>query len=52
VAPSTTSSRFEFGRSNFGDPFASWGNSVLVCEMQTVAPAHTGLLFSFVLPAS
>jgi uncharacterized protein YmfQ (DUF2313 family) len=36
-----------FGSSEFGEPYAQWGNTVLICELQRVAPAHTVLLFSF-----
>jgi uncharacterized protein YmfQ (DUF2313 family) len=52
VAPSTTATQFRCGASRCGDPLQSWGNAVLVCEMQAIAPAHKVLLFSFTLPAS
>jgi uncharacterized protein YmfQ (DUF2313 family) len=45
-APQFTIERFTFG-SGFGAPFASWGNTVLQCELQRLAPAHTTLLFSY-----
>ncbi len=31
----------------FGEPFATWGSTVLLCELQRLAPAHTTLMFSF-----
>ena len=37
----------EFGASNFGEPYAEWGNTVLQCELKRLAPAHTTLLFSY-----
>lgn len=46
-APSFTVEDFQFGRNNFGDPFASWGNTVLQCELQRLAPAHTTLIFNY-----
>jgi uncharacterized protein YmfQ (DUF2313 family) len=45
-APTFTINRLQFGGS-FGTPFASWGNNVLQCELQRIAPAHTTLLFSY-----
>jgi uncharacterized protein YmfQ (DUF2313 family) len=45
-APTFTVSRLQFGGA-FGSPFASWGNNVLQCELQTYSPAHTILLFQF-----
>ncbi|WP_241300461.1 YmfQ family protein [Burkholderia stabilis] len=30
-----------------GDALASWGNSVLECELRAVAPAHTILIFAY-----
>jgi uncharacterized protein YmfQ (DUF2313 family) len=32
---------------SFGTPFATWGNNVLQCELQRIAPAHTVLNFSY-----
>jgi uncharacterized protein YmfQ (DUF2313 family) len=45
-APSFTVTTFQFGGS-FGSAFAQWGNNVLQCELQTYAPAHTAVLFSY-----
>jgi uncharacterized protein YmfQ (DUF2313 family) len=45
-APTFTVNSFQFGGS-FGSPFANWGNNVLQCELQTYAPAHTTVLFSY-----
>jgi uncharacterized protein YmfQ (DUF2313 family) len=45
-APTFTINTLQFGGS-FGTPFASWGNNVLQCELQRIAPAHTTLLFSY-----
>jgi len=45
-APTFTISSLQFGGS-FGTPFASWGNNVLQCELQRLAPAHTTVLFSY-----
>ena len=45
-APTFTVNRLQFGGS-FGSPFATWGNNVLQCELQTYAPAHTAVLFSY-----
>lgn len=46
-APTFTVRYFTFGRDGFGEPFASWSNNVLQCELQRLAPAHTTLLFSY-----
>ena len=46
-APTFTITRFRFGTSAFGEPFAVWDNTVLLCEMKRLAPAHTVLLFNF-----
>lgn len=35
------------GQSVVGEPLATWGNDVLRCELQAIAPAHTTLLFNF-----
>jgi uncharacterized protein YmfQ (DUF2313 family) len=35
------------GQSAAGEPLATWGNEVLRCELQAIAPAHTTLLFNF-----
>jgi len=46
-APQFTVATFNFGTGHFGDPFASWGNTVLQCELQRLSPAHTTLLFNY-----
>jgi uncharacterized protein YmfQ (DUF2313 family) len=46
-APQFTVATFNFGTGYFGDPFASWGNTVLQCELQRLAPAHTTILFNY-----
>ncbi|ASD79175.1 YmfQ family protein [Burkholderia gladioli] len=40
-APQTTINYFRAGASAAGEPLASWGNAVLLCEMNTLKPAHT-----------
>lgn len=45
-APTFTINSLQFGGS-FGTLFASWGNNVLQCELQRIAPAHTTVLFSY-----
>ena len=45
-APTFTIASLQFGGA-FGIPFASWGNNVLQCELQRLAPAHTTVLFSY-----
>jgi uncharacterized protein YmfQ (DUF2313 family) len=45
-APTFTIDTLQFGGS-FGTSFASWGNTVLQCELQRYAPAHTLVLFSY-----
>lgn len=47
IAPLETVTRFAFGQSGFGEPFAAWSNAVLECELQARAPAHTILLFIY-----
>lgn len=46
-APLVSQEDFLFGASDFGDPFSTWGNAVLECELQRVKPAHTTLIFSY-----
>ncbi|KFX64272.1 tail protein [Burkholderia sp. K24] len=45
-APTFTVTNLQFGGS-FGTAFAAWGNNVLQCELQRLAPAHTTVLFSY-----
>jgi uncharacterized protein YmfQ (DUF2313 family) len=46
-APTFSIHYFEVGRDTVGEPLATWGNTVLQCELQRLAPAHTTLLFSY-----
>ena len=46
-APTFTIEYFRAGHGAAGDPLASWGNTVLQCELQRIAPAHTILLFKY-----
>jgi uncharacterized protein YmfQ (DUF2313 family) len=46
-APTFSLQRFEFGRNALGEPFQYWANTVLQCELQRLAPAHTFLIFSY-----
>ncbi|KVS52261.1 phage tail protein [Burkholderia cepacia] len=39
--PPSTINYFRASRSAAGEPLASWGNAVLLCEMNTLKPAHT-----------
>jgi uncharacterized protein YmfQ (DUF2313 family) len=45
-APTFTVKKFKAGDAA-GSPLATWGNTVLQCEMQRLAPAHTVLLFNY-----
>ncbi|WP_186200662.1 YmfQ family protein [Burkholderia gladioli] len=40
-APSNTINYFRASRSAVGEPLASWGNAVLLCEVTALKPAHT-----------
>ena len=46
-APAITVNAFRVGIDTVGEPLAQWGNTVLQCELQRLAPAHTVLLFSY-----
>lgn len=46
-APSFTVQPFLFGADGFGEPFANWQNTVLQCEIQRLAPAHTVVVFNY-----
>ena len=37
----------EYDSAHEGDPYQSWGNQVLECEMRRIAPAHTILQFAY-----
>ena len=38
---------FYFGIGVFGEPFRTWANSVLLCELDRLKPAHTALLLTY-----
>ncbi|HEY0276590.1 MAG TPA: putative phage tail protein, partial [Paenirhodobacter sp.] len=46
-APAIDVFYFRAGSGRAGDPLASWGSSVLQCELQRIAPAHTIPMFAF-----
>lgn len=46
-APTFSIEYFQFGHDTFGEPFSSWSNNVLQCELQRLAPAQTVLIFSY-----
>ncbi len=46
-APTFTITRFEVGRDTVGEALASWGNTVLQCELNRLKPAQTTLLFNY-----
>ncbi|HDR9510656.1 phage tail protein [Burkholderia cepacia] len=43
-APAVTISYFRASQSAAGEPLATWGNSVLACEMRAIKPAHTEVI--------
>jgi len=45
-APGFTVDFFQLGVSSMGEAFATWGNTVLQCELERLKPAHTTLLFN------
>jgi uncharacterized protein YmfQ (DUF2313 family) len=46
-APQFTISYFGVSISAVGEPLATWGNTVLQCELQRLAPAHTTVIFNY-----
>ncbi|WP_069267430.1 YmfQ family protein [Paraburkholderia nodosa] len=46
-APLASLIPFTMGQSAMGDALQSWNNTVLECELNTVKPAHTLLLFTY-----
>ena len=46
-APLFSPTIFQFGTSGFGEPFASWQNTVLQCALGRIAPAHTTIIYSY-----
>lgn len=47
VTAANTITSFSVGSSLVGEPLASWGNTVLECELNEVAPAHTIVQFHY-----
>lgn len=37
----------QFGSSLFGEPYSTFGSTVLQCELDRIKPAHTVLIFSY-----
>lgn len=46
-APEFSISYFLAGVGSAGEPLATWGNTVLQCELQRLAPAHTTVIFNY-----
>lgn len=46
-APLQTVVIAQYGLAHFGEPYQSSGNAVLECEMDSIKPAHTVLLFHY-----
>lgn len=46
-APEFTIEYFCADTGNADDPLATWGNTVLICEMNRLAPAHSTIIFNF-----
>lgn len=46
-APTFVVDYFLLGHNECGDPLALWGNGVLQCELERLAPAHTVLIFNY-----
>lgn len=46
-APQFTVEFFKFGSDAFGEAFSTFGNTVLQCELQRLAPAHTTVIFNY-----
>ena len=42
-----TPSYFRTGRARLGEALSTWGNAVLECEIQSIAPSHTILQFHY-----
>ncbi len=47
IAAGVTVRHFQAGQSRAGEPLLTYGNTVLLCELQRLAPAHTVLQFTF-----
>lgn len=46
-APLNSVTYATIGTSGVGDPLANWGNTVLECEIKSIAPAQTKVLFIY-----
>lgn len=46
-APQFSISYFSVSISAVGEPLATWGNTVLQCELRRLAPAHTTVIFNY-----
>ncbi|HTI79842.1 MAG TPA: putative phage tail protein [Acetobacteraceae bacterium] len=46
-APQFSISYFSVGIGAAGEPLATWGNTVLQCELRRLAPAHTTVIFNY-----
>jgi uncharacterized protein YmfQ (DUF2313 family) len=45
--PQFTIDYFAVGKGTVGEPLATWGNTVLQCELQRLSPAHTTVIFNY-----
>lgn len=52
IAAETQVLYFTASMSAAGDPLATWGNEILQCEFENYKPAHTEIVFSYVLASS
>jgi uncharacterized protein YmfQ (DUF2313 family) len=52
IATETAVVYFTAGHSTAGDPLATWGNALLEFEFERIKPAHTEIVFEYVLAAS
>lgn len=46
-APQFSISYFAAGAGAAGEPLATWGNTVLQCELRRLSPAHTTVIFNY-----
>lgn len=47
--PLSTVTYARAGQATAGEPLASWGNGVIQCELESIKPAHTILLFKYLV---
>lgn len=52
IADPTQVIYFQASYSAAGDPLATWGNKLLECEFNAYKPAHTQIVFSYILAES